>query len=1019
MRGCPFLVVCLAFSALTPALAEDFFLAPHYPLVPRVRGIRSADFNHDGHTDLAVFGEYNLTVLFGNGQGQFTTGNSYQFPSGVYTSDQVAMADFNNDGNPDFIGTNSYSNFAAPLILLRGNRDGTFQNGVTIPGHQGWSSLLAADINGDGFVDIVAGYTDCSPIPPFDCNRGLTVLFGNGDGTFRAPVDTPLLQPGVMAAGDFNRDGKVDLVMILDGAIKIALGNGNGTFQTPTTLIPWSATSYPSFVAASDVNGDGKLDVTVSRSDPLSGRGVMTVLLGNGDGTFGSPQDYDSGTGLGKFTIADFNGDGKLDIIGEGYGNLSILLGRGDGSFQAPTLYSPGGPSALGDFNNDHKLDVAALGSVWASNTYQSVLYLMLNDGAGGLLTARSYDARAGVASIASADFNGDRYPDLALADDQGHVRLLLGGANGIFQGSAIDTGLSNLGVLVTGDFNNDGKPDLAGVIPSAGVTTTYLGNGDGTFQGPIMSPSLPRPLSLAAGDFNRDGALDLAVTGGPGCDCDEKLAVLSGDGMGRFSPTNQLALPTAHPFPVLADVNQDGNLDIIIGAEYEGFDIFFGNGDGTFRPRKHYLSGQYGIFWSLIAVDLNADGKPDIVAGSGGTLTVLINKGNEQFAPPMYYSLPSIGPGGPIPWLAAADFNGDGKMDIAVGGVSILYGNGDGTFQPEVNLIGHSGDESALLVGDFNNDGAPDLAITHARNNSITVLLNVHGVSASISGSPATAAVNQPVTLTATVARSLNVTNVPGGSVIFADGNVNLGFAPVVNGRAQFTARFSTLGTHSISGVYSGDGFFFPRDIPGTNLQILQALPTTTSAQTSGNPSLAGQPVTFTANVVSPYGNQPTGMVLFSDFGSVIGSGAVSGSTAVFTTSALPVGVHLITAAYQGDGIYAPSVSLRVAQVVRNPSQADTTVAVTADVNPVLFRKSTILSCTVSSGSGTPGGNVRFVDGVNVLATVALNNGQASYPTNPLSIGSHLITVVYDGSSNFAAGASPVLLLKRSPKPR
>jgi hypothetical protein len=1017
----------VVFSAIANGFAGDFFLAPQYTLQGiSASGIASGDFNHDGNMDLVLadYGSGTLTVLLGNGNAQFTTGNSYQFRTGSYIPGQLLVADFGNDGNLDVVVADPSSNFPAPLTLFEGNGDGTFKNPVTIPGHQGWVSFFAADINGDGFLDLVARYADCSVFPPFTCNGGLSVLLGKADGTFSAPLDIPDLSPSSITVADFNHDGKLDLAMIVGGSLEVALGNGDGTFQAPTTLLS-NGIPYLSFVAAADVNGDGKSDLIATLFDPINDHNKIAVLLGNGDGTFKQPQDNDSPPGVVRFSVADLNGDGKPDLITES-DTIGVLLGRGDGSFQPPILYSPGGAVAPGDFNNDGKLDVAALGGKWSSNNFVSVLSVLLNDGTGELLTARSYDAGTPVSSMASADFNGDGNPDFALSDSNGNVRLLLGAPNGVFQSPAIDTGLAGLGTLLSGDFNNDGKADLAGFMPSAGdAITTYLGNGDGTFQGSIQSPTLPQPLSLAAGDLNGDGNLDLAITSGPGCDCNEQISTLLGDGTGRFSMISQYSLPFGHPFPVLADMNQDGILDAVVGNEYggfySGFDILLGNGNGSLQSPKHYIFPPSNTAPnSMVVADLNADGKPDVVGGLGnGIVEVFINKGKNQFAPPVFYYLNSFAPGGPLPYLVAGDFNGDGKIDIAVGGVSILYGNGDGTFQPAVDLIPHPQDESVLLTGDFNSDGAPDLAIARSRTSTITVLLNVHGASAVLSSSPSVAAPNQPVTLIATIGPSIKTAGVPAGAVIFKEGNVDLGFGRLLGNKAQFTTSFSTLGTHLISGIYSGDSYFFRRNIPAVAVQIIAVLPTTTTVSSSASSTVTGQNVTFTAHVASPYSNQMTGTVQFNDFGSPIGSASLSGSSAVFMTSALPAGPHLITAAYSGDAFYAPSLSPSLPQVVKNPSQVDTVVTVQPNFNPVLFRRKLVLTCTVSANTGTPDGHVKFMDGENVLADQLLTNGQASFQTDQLTIGGHMLTVIYEGTSSFAAGVSPILFQSRSPRPR
>ena len=323
---------------------------------------------------------------------------------------------------------------------------------------------------------------------------------------------------------------------------------------------------------------------------------------------------------------ADFNGDGKLDLgVGLNSFDVDILLGNGDGTFQPAVQYATGG-------------------------------------------TAQA---------VAAGDFNGDGNLDLAVGTVQGVISVLLGNGDGTFQ-THMDQTTSILGTfrVLTADFDGDGKLDFA--ILTARTVYILRGNGDGTFQSPAGYVAGIYTTAFVTGDFNGDGTLDLAAT--------------STESHSR------------------------------IGG---GIGVLLGNGDGTFQRPVFYRAGKNPQ--SIVAADLNADGKLDLVTvnGGGNTISVLLGKGDGMFQTRVDY-----GTGMNPLSLVAGDFNGDGNLDLATGDVnrrtgkadvSILLGNGNGTFQPRLGFAEAAG--SILVAGDFNDDGKIDLA-----SGGISILLQTGG---------------------------------------------------------------------------------------------------------------------------------------------------------------------------------------------------------------------------------------------------------------------------------------------------
>ncbi|PYV23067.1 MAG: hypothetical protein DMG24_14955 [Acidobacteria bacterium] len=330
-----------------------------------------ADLNGDGKLDLAVanFGDSTVSIFLGNGDGTFQPRVDYPtVPEPV----SVAAADFNEDGHLDLavVSGNGCSVIPPPGVsILLGNGDGTFQPHVDYPVGCYNRSVVAADFNGDGKLDLAVGSGMSGP--------SFSIMLGNGDGTFQSAVNYQVPGGGgaSLAIGDFNRDGKLDLAVgssgFVDSSVYLFLGNGDGTFgTTPST---WSVGFVALGVAAADFNGDGKLDLVSVGEAFESLDGGVSILLGDGDGTFQAHMDYSTGVAPVFVATGDSNGDGALDLalVKNGFGQAapraSVLLGKSDGTFGSLFDFSVGtSPTslALGDLNGDGRLDMAVVNRV-------------------------------------------------------------------------------------------------------------------------------------------------------------------------------------------------------------------------------------------------------------------------------------------------------------------------------------------------------------------------------------------------------------------------------------------------------------------------------------------------------------------------------------------------------------------------------------------------------------------------------------------------------------------------------
>jgi hypothetical protein len=269
-----------------------------------------------------------------------------------------------------------------------------------------------------------------------------------------------------------------------------------------------------------------------------------------------------------------------------------------------------------------------------------------------------------------------------------------------------------------------------------------------------------------------------------------------------------------------------------------------------------------------------------------------------------------------------------------------------------------------------------------------------------------------QTVTFTATVTAVAPATGTPTGTVTFRDGSNTLATGTLSAGRATFSTSALTVGSHSITAVYSGDSIF-SGSTSAALAQTVNTAASSTAVVSSQNPTVFGQTVTFTATVtpVAPATGTPTGSVTFRNGTTTIGTGTLSGGVATFSTSSLAIGNRSITAVYGGDINFAGSTSAAVTQTI---NKATTTAAVVSSQNPSTFGQSVTLTATITTvapGTGTPAGSVTFMDGTVTLRTATLSGGQATFTTSALSVAAHSITVVYAGNTNFVgSSASPGL---------
>ncbi|MEO8661663.1 MAG: VCBS repeat-containing protein [Bryobacteraceae bacterium] len=564
----------------------------------------------------------------------------------------TAVGDVNGDGSPDLI-----ANAFGHIYVLFGNGKGSFQAGPSQGTNSGFSlNVSALDLNGDGKLDllILAGSAEI----------GITVCFGHGDGTFESGTFYPAGSDGTNAGGgpvvgDFNGDGRVDVVIAGSSGLWLFAGKGDGTFQAGVLAAPleYGATG----IAVADFNQDGQLDVVVGMAvAPPHGDGFQ-VLFGNGNGTFQAPLRFENPLNVSAVVAGPLNP--RLPpaiIVTSGFSSYAyIYQSDGKGGFTGPTYASlPGGGGrgiALGDVNDDGFADIVSpTGSIAfggpGGNFPTTVTYPVQAFGGNPGNTVL-----ADLRHTGRLDIVADGYYGISVLLNQGGGKFLDG------KWSAAPSGYCG----TSGDFNLDGKQYVA-IANAAGISLLL---GTGSPQQPFQAGAV-LPLANAgcpvAGDVNGDGIVDLVVHSPSG------VAVFLGTGIGTF--TQKSLIPTAADgILVLADFNHDGKLDFATSANL----LVLGNGDGAFQTPKALMSNPPANgFSTLAAGDLNNDGWPDVILTySGLPLTnayVMLNDQHGGFTQvPASFGQGKSG-------LILADLNRDGNLDLVVSPSTLIY-LGDG----------------------------------------------------------------------------------------------------------------------------------------------------------------------------------------------------------------------------------------------------------------------------------------------------------------------------------------------------
>ncbi len=560
---------------------------------------------------------------------------------------------------------------------------------------------------------------------------------------FAPPVDADVgSEPFKWITGDLNNDNSLDLVVVIAGAVSVALSDGAGGFGPPTSLpisLPWG-------VAVGDFNSDGYSDVVgVSVSSALLGK--LAVWLNDGSGGFGPRVDFPAGGSSRDVVVADFNGDGNADlavVLADGTATLiSVLAGDGNAGFSSPSTFplEPGGDPFdidIGDFNADGRTDLVVANTIQSGGLSGDDVSVLLGNGSGGFEPYVSFPAGSFPLEVAVGDLNGDGKADLAVANggSPNRASMLLGDGAGSFS-PAVSIPLTRApNSVAIADLNGDGAMDLATASGHAYVSV-LLGDGSGSFGAGFDFPTGGVPSidpGVVAADFNHDGRTDVAsLTSGVAIQLavPPSISPTVGDALsdtvtltGAVSPTGTLSFNGYGP----GDSGCAGPPVFTATAAVDGNGSYRSPPFPTTDPGTYRFIATYGGDANNPAV-ASACGDPFETVAVAKAVPVLSTQAAGPIAAPSFAPAADFAVGSDPQGSVVGDFNGDGRADLAVaelsGHVSVLLGDGAGGLGPPATFA--TGDNPLLLAAhDLSGDGILDLAVTSGGSSStdVSVLL-------------------------------------------------------------------------------------------------------------------------------------------------------------------------------------------------------------------------------------------------------------------------------------------------------
>jgi hypothetical protein len=691
--------------------------------------IAIGDINGDGKLDLAATTSAgDVSVLLGNGAGHFDAPTT--FATGA-SPNSIVIEDLNADGALDIVVANANSASASVLLNSATSQSTIQHSAVTI------TAVNDAPVVGSGGI---FAYTEQSgsvkagqfaTVSDADSQNlvGATVTISAG----RQAGDTLHFTSQNGISGSYNAGNGVLTLSGSSSLVNYAAALRSVSFDNQTNQNPTDFGTDKSRTFTWQVNdGSGSNNLSTAVTSQINITATNDAPALSGVTTTASYTESGAGTLLsGAIAVSDADNT----VLAAASVNISAGFTTGDmlAADVGGTSITAHYDATVGRLTFTGSDTLAHYQQVLRTVTYSSTsnnptdsglhpsrtIDWQVNDGGLTAFQGTSYAVGSTPDSVAVADLNGDGKLDLIIANAGSNtVSVLLGnGAGGFASAISFNVGAGPASVAV-GDLNGDGKLDLAVANTGSSTVSVLLGNGAGSFGARSDFATGAAPNSVAIGDLNGDGKPDLVVgTSEPDAVFGKDISVLLGTGNGSFGDAMNTRAGSSPRAATIADLNGDGNLDVIVGSTLAGsIVVLSGDGAGGFSSTRQIGVGQEKAVAFAVG-DLNGDGNADIVVvgdpsgAGGGVVHVLLGDSAGGFGPATFHSLSVSSPNS----VAIGDLNGDGKVDLAVGdaggNIVLLNGNGDGTFQPATKFVTGNGTNS-VVSGDFNGDGKLDLAV-------------------------------------------------------------------------------------------------------------------------------------------------------------------------------------------------------------------------------------------------------------------------------------------------------------------